>query len=147
MATLQIDTLCLLVVPMACLLYFRRCSMSSHFRAVIGSVSGIAILMIVILGFHLGGEGLLHVGTYSALLGAFIAGTLVLVSVNIPFRREENAEPWLGRERLAWTLIGCGCIAWVIGESFWRYYVAQGQSPFPSLADLGYSFCSPLIFL
>jgi hypothetical protein len=120
--------------------------MHSHFRAVLGSVSGVAILMIFILGFHLGGQGLLHVGTFSPLLGAFIGGTLVLVSVNIQFRREENAEPWFGRERLAWTLIGCGCIGWGIGECFWRYYVAQGQNPFPSLADLGYSSFPPLVF-
>ncbi len=120
--------------------------MHSHSRAVIGSVVGIGVLMIFILGFHLGGDALLPIGRFSPLLGAFIGGTLALVSVNIPFRREENAEPWLGRERLGWTLIGCGFIGWSIGESFWRYYVAQGQSPFPSLADLGYSSCDPLIF-
>ena len=121
--------------------------MHSHFRAVIGSVSGVAILMIFLLGFHLGGQDLLHVGIFSPLTGALIGGTLVLVSVNIQFHREENAEPWLGRERLAWTLIGCGCIAWGIGECFWRYYVANGQNPFPSLADFGYSSFSPLVFL
>ncbi len=121
--------------------------MRLHFRAVLGLVSGVGILMIFILGLHLGGESLHPVGVYSPLLGAFIGGTLVLVSVNIPFRREENAEPWLGRERLAWALIGCGCIGWGIGECFWRYYVAQGESPFPSLADLGYSSFAPLVFL
>lgn len=121
--------------------------MHSHFRAVIGSVSGVAILMIFLLGFHLGGQDLLHVGVFSPLTGAFIGGTLALISVNTQFRRDENAEPWLGRERLAWTLIGCGCIAWGIGECFWRYYVSQGQSPFPSLADFGYSSFCPLVFL
>lgn len=121
--------------------------MPSHFRTVIWTLVGIGVLMISILGFHLGGDALLPIGHFFPLLGALIGGTLALVSVNIPFRREENAEPWFGRERSGWVLIGCGFIGWSIGESLWRYYVAQGQSPFPSLADLGYSSCDPLIFL
>jgi hypothetical protein len=108
---------------------------------------GIAVLMTLTLGLHVGGQDLLKIGIYSPLLGAFIGGTLVLISVSIPFRQEEDAEPWLGREKLAWVLIGCGCIGWGIGESFWRYYVANGQSPFPSLADFGYTTFSPLVFL
>jgi hypothetical protein len=121
--------------------------MSSHFRVVIGSIVSIAILMILILGIHLGGPDLLRIGIYSPLLGAFIGGTLALVSINIKLDGEKNKEPWLGYEKLAWNLIGCGCIAWGIGECFWRYYVSQGQTPFPSLADLGYSSLSPLVFV
>jgi len=102
--------------------------------------------MISILGFRIGGENLIKVGEYSPLLGAFIGSVLVLVSVNIQLGRREKVEPWLGREQVAWMLIGCGCIAWGIGECFWRYYVAHGQSPFPSLADLGYASFSPLVF-
>src|SRR5947209_8388024 len=120
--------------------------MRSHTYVVLGTVVGIAFLMILILGFHVGGEAFLKVGVFSSLLGAFIGGVLVLVSVNIPMRREENVEPWLRREQVAWTLIGCGCIAWGIGECFWRYYLSQGQSPFPSLADLGYASLPPLFF-
>ena len=121
--------------------------MRSHVRAVIGSVVGVAVLMIITDGLHLGGGSVLTIGRYSPLLGAFIGGTLTLVAVSPLFRPDEPAEPWLGRERLAWTLIGCGCIGWGIGECFWRYYAAQGQSPFPSLADLGYSSFPPLVFL
>ncbi len=33
---------------------------------------------------------------------------------------------------------------WGLGESFWRYYVSIGESPFPSLADIGY-FSFPLL--
>jgi len=102
--------------------------------------------MIAILGFHIGGEELLKFGVYSPLLGAFIGGILILVSTNTPFGRQEKVEPWLGREQVAWMLFGGGCIAWGIGECFWRYYVAQGQSPFPSLADFGYSSFAPLVF-
>jgi hypothetical protein len=93
--------------------------MRSHLRAIIGSVVGVGVLMIFILGFHLGGDGILKVGLYSQLLGAFIGGTLALLSANIRFQPEETAVPWLGRERLAWTFIGCGCILWGIGECFW----------------------------
>jgi len=113
--------------------------MRSHFRIVLGSLVGISILMILLLGFHLGGQGWLEVARYSILLGPLIASVLSLVSVNIPLRQEENVEPWLRRERLSWTLIGCGYVAWTIGEAFWRYYTALGQNPFPSLADFGFA--------
>ena len=120
--------------------------MRSHTRVVLGTVVGIAFLMILLLGFHVGGDALHKIGVFSPLLGAIIGGTLALVSANTPMRRKENVEPWFRRERLAWTLIGCGCIAWGIGECFWRYYLSQGQSPFPSLADLGYTSLPPLFF-
>jgi hypothetical protein len=103
--------------------------------------------MILTLGLHIGGENVLHVAIFSSLTGATIAGTLILVSVNIRPYREENQVPWVGREKLAWLLVGCGCVAWGIGECFWRYYSAQGEPPFPSLADLGYSSFPPLLFL
>jgi hypothetical protein len=80
-------------------------------------------------------------------IGALIAASLHLVSVSIPFRQEENAEPWLKHEKLAWTLIGCGHVAATIGEGIWRYYVAIGQSPFPSLADVSFFTFSPLVFV
>ena len=120
--------------------------MRSHFRTVLGSVGGVALIMIAILGFHIGGAGVLRFGVYSPLLGAFIGGTLILASTLVPFNRHEKTEPWLGREQIAWILIGCGCIAWGIGECFWRYYVAHGQGPFPSLADFGYTCFAPLVF-
>jgi len=103
--------------------------------------------MIALLGFHIGGEGAVKVGVYSPLLGAFIGGTMILISAGLPFGFGEKAEPWLGREQMAWLLTGAGCIAWGIGECFWRYYVAHGESPFPSLADFGYSSFAPLVFL
>lgn len=120
--------------------------MPSHFRVVLGSIIGVAVLMIFLLGFHLGGEALFKVANFSPLLGAFIGGTLVLVYVNRPLRQDEEVEPWIGNERLAWILIGCGCLAWAIGESIWRYYEALGQTPWPSLADLGYASFPPLVF-
>src|SRR5207249_1085992 len=53
-------------------------------------------------------------------------------------------EPWLRNERLAWALIGFGVIMWGFGDCIWRYYMSIGQSPFPSLADIGY-FSFPLL--
>lgn len=120
--------------------------MPSHSRVVLGSAVGLGVLTIFIFGFHLGGEGLLKVGIYSPLLCALIGGIIILVCVNRPLRQEEDVEPWLERERLAWVLIGFGCIAWGIGESFWRYYESLGQNPFPSLADFGYASFPPLVF-
>src|SRR5260370_470754 len=116
-------------------------------RIVIGFVVAIVLIMSAILAFHLGGPAVLRVGLYSQLAGAFIGGILVLVSVNIPLRSGEAAEPWLEHERFAWILIGLGCLMWGIGECIWRYYLAMGKNPFPSLADIGYSSLPPLIFL
>lgn len=122
--------------------------MRSTMRIVLYLVAGVAAIMAFILGFHPGGPEVLNIGKYSQLVGAFIGGSLAIISVNMPMKRNENAEPWLGRERLAWTLIGAGCIAWGIGESFWRWYLAHGNlNPFPSAADFGYSSLPPLIFL
>lgn len=122
--------------------------MPSHSRPLLGSIIGIGLVMISIVGLHIGGEAVLKIGFFSALLGAFIGGILVFISVNMPIRSEEQVEPWIRREQAAWTLIGLGCIAWGIGECFWRYYLTLGEDaiPFPSLADLGYASFPPLIF-
>src|SRR5205814_7257836 len=77
--------------------------------------------------------------------GAITGGIIALVSVNIPVREGEAVERMLGRERLAWTLVGCGLISWGIGESIWRYYILTNQNPFPSYADFGYSGLPPLV--
>src|SRR5947199_2677322 len=103
--------------------------MRSHFRVVIGSLVAISIVMVLLLAFHLGGAGVLPVARFCVLVGPLIATGLSLVSVNIPLRQNENAEPWLKREQLAWNLIGCGYAAWAIGEGFWRYYSALGLNP------------------
>jgi hypothetical protein len=121
--------------------------MRSHFRIVLGSLIGISIVMLLVLGFHVGGQSLAVIGTYSPLFGCLISISLLFVCVRVPIRREENVEPWLKRERLAWIVIGCGVIGWTVGESLWDYYTAHGQSPFPSLADIGYSTFSPLVFV
>jgi signal transduction histidine kinase len=121
--------------------------MRIHSRVVIGSMVGLGFVMIGIVGLHLGGESVLKVGVYSQLLGAFIGGFLTLLSANTSWLSGEAAALWPKRERLGWTLIGCGCIMWGIGEGFWRYYFALGQNPFPSLADICYASFPPLVLL
>src|SRR5579883_359465 len=113
----------------------------------VGGMGFLAFVLWLVLGLHVGGNAIVQIGKYSQLLGAFIGGTLAIVAVNSSRRRGEQMEPWLGREQLAWTLIGAGCIMWGIGECFWRYFLSQGLQPFPSLADIGYSSLPPLVFL
>lgn len=116
-------------------------------RTLIKAVGWLGLGMVAIVVFHLGGTIALRVGQFSPLTGAFIGGILVLISVFSPIRRGESAEPWIGKEKLGWMLIGLGVILWGAGESFWRYYVSIGQAPFPSFADIGYSAFPLCIFV
>lgn len=45
-----------------------------------------------------------------------------------------------GRRRWSWRLIAAGLLSWAAGELVWSYYelVARRETPFPSVADLGY---------
>ena len=118
--------------------------MNSLSRTAIRSVAWVAAGMIIIVVFHIGGSISHVVGQFSPLTGAFIGGSLTLFSAAIPMSKREGTEPWTGFERLSWLLIGLGVIMWGIGETFWRYYISIGQTPFPSLADIGY-FSFPLL--
>ena len=80
----------------------------------IGFVLGLEVLMAFFILFHLGAW------RFVQLAGALIGGTITLISINIPMQSGETSEPLLSRERLAWTLIGCGLLAWGVGESIWR---------------------------
>ncbi|MBO0782303.1 MAG: hypothetical protein J2P37_26080, partial [Ktedonobacteraceae bacterium] len=112
-------------------------------RAVLASVVGVGILITCSVLFHLGGT----LWQFSTLISAMTGGALTLFSAITLPRSDEKVEPWLGRERLAWILIGCGLIVWGCGESIWRYYTSVSQSPFPSLADIGYASLPPLVFM
>src|SRR5579863_9464655 len=126
----------------------RRIFMQSRANTltVLKAVGWIAAAMIVIVVFHLGGTIALRIGQFSPLTGAFIGGALTLGSVLYPRSRRENAEPWIKFEQVAWLLIGLGVVMWGFGESFWRYYISMGQTPFPSSADIGYSAFPLLVF-
>ena len=45
-----------------------------------------------------------------------------------------------GRRRLSWALTGAALACWGAGELVWSYYelIARRETPFPSVADLGY---------
>lgn len=116
--------------------------MRSLSRTFIGAVIGLEVLIAVFMVFHLGGNA----WRFAQLAGAITGGTIVLISINIAYRDQEATEPLIKRERLAWTLVGCGLIAWSVGEGIWRYYVFTNQNPFPSYADIGYASLPPLIF-
>lgn len=130
--------------------------LNSWSRYLLGIVVGIALLMILLLGLHpllvptLGqnplAAAILNDSLYSQLFGALLGGTLVIVSVLAPIRFGEEAEPWLGRERLAWLLIGAGAVLWGLGESAYRYELAHNLPNFPALSDLGYAALPPLMF-
>jgi cell division protein FtsB len=116
-------------------------------RTIVKGVGWIGLGMAVVVVFHLGGTVALRVGQFSPLIGAFIGGLMVLVGVLPPIRLGENAEPWIGKEKLGWLLIGLGIMMWGFGETNWRYYISMGESPFPSTADIGYSAFPLFIFV
>src|SRR5450759_5862772 len=109
--------------------------MRTFSRIFIFGVVGFEIFIVFFMHYHLGGTA----WRFAQLAGAIVGGVIALVSVNVPVREGDAIEPMLGRERLAWTLVGLGLISWGVGESFWRYYILTNQSPFPSYADFGYS--------
>jgi hypothetical protein len=112
----------------------------------IKAVAWIAGPMIAVVLFHVGGTFALRVGQFGPLCGALIGSCLTLVSACFPRRRGEQTEPWIGFEQLSWILLGMGMLLWSVGEGFWRYFVALGMTPFPSVADIGYSLFPPLAF-
>lgn len=116
-------------------------------RVVLGVFVGISILMVIFLGSPLGGAGALSVRNFCPLVGAFLGGVVVLGCANHPNYWPGNGETSLKNERLAWTLIGLGLVAWFFGETIWRYYRALGLNPFPSWADFGYASYPPLVFV
>ncbi len=120
--------------------------MQSIWRTIVKGVGWIGVGMVVVVVFHLGGTLAQGVGQFSPIVGAFIGGLMVLISVFSPIRRGESAEPWIGKERVGWILIGLGVMIWAFGESNWQYYILNGQNPFPSSADIGYSTFPRFVF-
>ncbi|GAC1460945.1 MAG: hypothetical protein PVSMB2_22180 [Ktedonobacteraceae bacterium] len=116
-------------------------------RTLIKTIIWTGVAMVVIVILHLGGVFALQVGQLAPLTGAFIGGTLAFCSACFPRNTAEKTEPWIGFEQLSWMFIGFGIIMWGIGESFWRYFVSIGQTPFPSIADAGYSIFPLLAFV
>lgn len=116
-------------------------------RALIGTMVVLAALMIMIVGLHWFGETILTYGLYSQLVGAVLSGIVIIVSVSIPIRFGEGAEPWLEREHLSWILIGVGALMWGLGEAVYRVLLARNLPTFPALSDVGYASLPPLMFI
>src|SRR6185436_7659400 len=53
-----------------------------------------------------------------------------------------------GRSRVSWGFLGLGTLSWGCGMLAWSWYelVLQVETPFPSLADLGYLLMFPFMF-
>lgn len=56
-----------------------------------------------------------------------------------------RAQALPSERRLAWRLLGAGCLSWGLGNIAWTYYelVLKVEVPFPSLADVGYVLLIP----
>jgi len=120
--------------------------MHSFSTGLLKTLAWIGAGMVVVVVFHLGGSFAHLVGQFSPLIGAFLGGGITLFCASISLRRGENTERWTGLEQVSWLLIGVGVLVWGLGESFWRYSISIGQTPFPSLADVGYSLFPLLAF-
>ena len=108
-------------------------------RTLIKTIIWLSAAIVSIVVLHLGGVFALHVGQFAPVVGAFIGGILAFGSACLPRKSYEKTEAWIGFEQFSWMLIGFGILMWGMGDSFWRYYVSIGQSPFPSIADAGYT--------
>ena len=108
-------------------------------RTLIKAIIWLGAGMVCIVVLHLGGVFALRIGQFAPVVGAFIGGTLAFGSAGLRMKSYEKTEAWIGFEQLSWLLIGLGVLLWGVGDSFWRYYVSIGQTPFPSLADAGYT--------
>jgi PAS domain S-box-containing protein len=66
-----------------------------------------------------------------------MAGAALAVFVRIALRSED---------RLAWTLIGLGLVAWTIGDLYYDYALTNDRTiPYPSLSDAFYLAVYPLL--
>jgi diguanylate cyclase (GGDEF)-like protein len=75
-----------------------------------------------------------HVARYVDDLGQLVAAGL---AAGFSFWAAHRSQD---RMRLSWLATAIGATCWALGEAVWSYYelVVDTQTPFPSLADLGY---------
>ncbi len=67
---------------------------------------------------------------------------LAAVAVALVAIRLHRPAGWL-----PWLLLAAGQLAFVVGDILWTLYSAQGEDPFPSLADASYLLGYPLMAL
>ena len=114
----------------------RRALAAFAFQIFIGLFASIFIVWLV---WRPNGEnGLVWFSDIALASAALLAGAITFLS----------ALRMHGRDRLSWILIAAGIAGWGLGQVAWAYYeLIKGQeTPFPSLADLGYLAMPPLMF-
>jgi diguanylate cyclase (GGDEF)-like protein len=99
-------------------------------------VGATVVHVLLMLGTPGGSAVALWVSDLSSAVAAAVAGALCL----------RTAYAMTGNGRTGWTLLGLGALSWMGGELVWSTYeLALGrQTPFPSLADVGYLAMVPL---
>ncbi|GHO54065.1 hypothetical protein [Ktedonobacter robiniae] len=120
-------------------------------RRTVTAIIGLELIIALTILLHIGENASPGVSLYkfTPLLGAIVGSCLTFFSIrksalNIS---AERSEAWIGYEKAGWILVCLAQAMWGLGESFWRYYSAIGDPPFPSLADAGYMFFPALCFI
>lgn len=108
----------------------------SAWQAFIGVFAVIFITWLVVRPN--GESGLVWFSDVALTVTALLAGVIAFVA----------ALRMKGRDRVSWMLIAAGTISWGLGMVAWTYYelILGQETPFPSLADLGYLGMIPLMF-
>jgi diguanylate cyclase (GGDEF)-like protein/PAS domain S-box-containing protein len=98
-----------------------------------------SVVFVTWLAMGLGGRWV------SAVLMANLAEILAPLAAALACSRVARRSR--GRPRRSWHLLGGSALSWALGQMVWSYYevVAGRETPFPSLADLGYLVAVPLV--
>ncbi|HOT01639.1 MAG TPA: hypothetical protein PLY66_11590, partial [Acidobacteriota bacterium] len=109
-------------------------------KVLLGAAAAYAIAMIVLVAIHPSTDGLAE---------AFINVLEIIVSVFAGwccFYYAAQQRSDIIPDRLAWRLIGAGCLAWAAGQTLWTLFeVGLGQKvPYPGWPDLFFLASYPL---
>jgi diguanylate cyclase len=100
-------------------------------------VAGLAVFGVhILLGIGVGprASGVIDGWLFEALVSAAAAGILVRAAL-------------VRQDRLAWSLIGAGCLSWAAGDAYSIFaYWGAASAPFPSVADGLYLLFYPLMY-
>lgn len=102
--------------------------------------AGFAAIFIAWLVIRPGGEdGLVWFSDIVLPIAALISGLVIFTA----------ALFLKGRDRWSWMLMAVGVTGWGLGQVAWSYYelVLDRETPFPSVADLGYLAMPPFMFI